>query len=501
MKPLSRRSFIRWVLASGAAMSCPFPGSGEEQGAAPGAVPQRLKSEEKATCHRVREGDKLPAPQASRSADLVIVGAGPSGLAAADRAQGADFLLLEKEPQIGGNCHAEEWEGAYYSTGAAWVSFFGDRVQSLFTRWKFDLHEIRGLDATCYEGKWIPGFWDSNPDSPAFDALPYPDSVKKSMRDFCRWLDGIDLEKDLARYDALPFSDFLKGYAPQIEQYWDYFGPSNWGARAHETSAYMGLQAAKIWPKDKRYSWPGGLGIGARRIYESLSDSAKKRVELGAAVYRVEREGKGAIVRYFAGGEAHAVRAKAVVMAAPKLIAKHLVAGLPDEQRRAMDGMRYAPFMIYNLCFDRVVYNQAYDNWVIGAKHFSDFIPADYCRYADGGDLSRKQVITVYAPLPEDAREDLTDDGKTLARAKAAVDELGALFPSWAEHLREVRVHRRGHPMPKSIPGWYTKLQPAARKDFGPVFFGHSDSSGEVSDLAYGAMNGIDAAEKALKLI
>jgi hypothetical protein len=109
-------------------------------------------------------------------------------------------------------------------------------------------------------------------------------------------------------------------------------------------------------------------------------------------------------------------------------------------------------------------------------------------------------VITVYSPQREADRYVFLDDQATLARARAAVDELGAMFPSWGEHLAEVRVYRRGHAMPMSIPGAFTRIQPAARADFGRVFFAGSDSESDVSDFAYAGLNGVAAAKKALKL-
>ncbi|UPT72424.1 MAG: hypothetical protein M0D55_10545 [Elusimicrobiota bacterium] len=113
--------------------------------------------------------------------------------------------------------------------------------------------------------------------------------------------------------------------------------------------------------------------------------------------------------------------------------------------------------------------------------------------------MSRKQVITVYAPKTESARADLLDDEDVLAEAHAAGNELcGSFFPSWADHLKEVRVYRRGHPMPMSAPGSWSKLQRATPLDHAPVYFSHSDNSGTVSDLYEAALGSIKAAEKAL---
>lgn len=494
---ISRRSFIRWVLGSAAASACPFPPAAS--GAPAGIPPGRLGGEANEVCHRVRDGEMGRWPEPSKTVDVAVVGGGPSGLAAADELQDLDFLLLEKEGHVGGNAYAESWEGRLYSTGAAWASIFSPEVEALFKRWKFDLKPIRGLDPACFEGTWIKDFWDGRPDSPSIDKLPYPEDVKRSFRDFCRELQALDLDKDAEELDRRPFAEFLSGRAPQLKAYWDGFGPSNWGCTTEETSAYLGLQAAKQWPREQRYTWEGGMGIASRRIYEHLSERARGRVWLNTTVTRVRRRKDRVWVSFIRDGKHEAVAARAVVMAAPKYIAKFLVEDLPDDQKAAMGSIQYAPFPVYNLCFDRVVYNQGYDNWVVGARHFTDFVQADWVTYADGGDLDRRQVLTMYAPRPERERRDLLDDGKTLAKAQAAVEELLALFPSWTESLAEVRIYRRGHPLPKATPGYHTRLQPLASRDLPPVYFAHSDSMGEISDVAYAGLAGVAAARKAVR--
>src|SRR5262245_28836572 len=113
---LTRRSFIRWVLSSGAALACPFPmpASAAGPGGERKAPTPLLHSEGNAVCHAVRDGEDLPVPAPDRRCDVVIVGGGPSGLAAASELAGTDYLLLEKEGHLGGNAYAETWRGLDY---------------------------------------------------------------------------------------------------------------------------------------------------------------------------------------------------------------------------------------------------------------------------------------------------------------------------------------------------------------------------------------------------
>ena len=497
MDNLTRKSFIRWVITSGAAMACPIP--------LPGAEPektspeQRMTREEYEVCHKVRDHGPLPLPASSRSVDVVVVGVGASGLGAVDALAGSDFLVLEKEPRVGGNAFAETWNGLEYCTGSAWISMFSPEVKSLMARWKIEPPRIVGNDALHINGSWVRDFWDGRSESPRIAELPVSEEVKKGFRDFLKELEGLDLDKNKEALDARPFSELLAGKPEALRTYWDQFGLSNWGAEAKHSSAFLGAQAARDWPKEPRYTYEGGLGGISRRVYDAFPEDTKKRFLLGAAVFRVKREGKRVLVGFMKDGRPECVSAKAVVFAGPKMIAARVVDDLPKEQREAMSAMRYAPYPVYNLCFTRRVCDIGYDSWVVGAKNFTDIVQADWVTRGPGAPAAQPQVLTLYAPMRENERADLLDDIESLSRAERAVAELGEVFPGALDHLAEVRVFRRGHAMPMATPGWHTKLQPLARQDLAPVYFAHSDSTGEVSDVAYGALAGVEAAGKALK--
>ncbi len=491
---LSRRSFIRWVLGAGAAMACPFPVKAGERPAAP---PAKLGSESFTVCHSVRDGDSMPVPAPDKKVGVVIVGGGPTGLAAADELKGADWLLLEKEPHVGGNCRPEEWEGLKYSTAAAWDSIADPDFKRLSERWKFDWKKIEGEDTVIYDGVAVRNFWTGRADNPALDKLPFPKSVRDGFKKFATDIEKLDLAANLQSLDNQTFASVLEGYPVQLKAFFDAFGPSNYGSVTEDTSAYVGLGVARDWFQTPRYTWEGGIGPATQKVLDSIGKT--DRILTGTTVYKVRRKGKTTWVSFFQDGKPRTVEAKAVIMASPKFITRHLVEDLPEDQHAAMGSIRYSPFVVYNLCFDRAVYDAGYDTYPIGAKNFADIIPADWVTWAGKGDPSRKQILTVYAPRPESERVNLTDDAKTLAMAHAAAQEVTDLIPGSAEHLREVRIARRGHPMPMSIPGMVTRIQPLARRDLAPVYFAHSDSQGEISDFFYAALAGLDAAGKAAK--
>ncbi len=52
---------------------------------------------------------------------------------------------------------------------------------------------------------------------------------------------AIDVNKREKELYNLPFSDFMKGYPVEIKQWWDNYGPSNWGAATEDTAAALGI--------------------------------------------------------------------------------------------------------------------------------------------------------------------------------------------------------------------------------------------------------------------
>src|SRR5438034_1249961 len=103
-------------------------------------------------------------------------------------------------------------------------------------------------------------------------------------------------------------------------------------------------------------------------------------------------------VTYMQGTELKTAAAKAVIMATPKFITRRLVERLPHKQNDAMQQMRYIPYAVVNLIFDKPVFNKGYDNWCPG-NTFTDFIVADWVVRNQPGYKQKYNILTCYTPL------------------------------------------------------------------------------------------------------
>jgi protoporphyrinogen oxidase len=309
---------------------------------------------------------------------------------------------------------------------------------------------------------------------------------------------AIDITKRKDEFTKTPWSSYMRGYAPEIKQWWDTYGPSNWGAQSEDTAGILGLyEIQRISGKDRkddRYTFPGGLGALSKRLSESLLAKHQDRMVAGATIVAVENDKSEARVTYVQGGELKTVSAKAVIMATPKFITRRIVQGLPEKQSDAMQEMRYIPYAVVNLIYDKPVFNQGYDTWCPGNR-FTDLIVADWVIKKQAGYQQKYNVLTCYTPLPEEERKQLlTEDGARKIAGQVLTD-FQKLLPSTNVDPLEVHIYRRGHPLYMSTPGLYTKVQPIVREPFERIFFANTDSEGPVS----GTGQAIAAARRAVK--
>ena len=477
----NRREFLKFIVAGSVAAGCPIDLSFLAAAPEPNSD---VDGEHYEVCHQVRDGKVFARPLVSKRHDVVIVGGGVSGLAAAYFLQAYDFLLLEKESHWGGNAYQEEYQGQAYATGAAF-DFEGSESDQLAREIGLKLLPVDNPDPTIVQGKWVPDAWRTG-----LDQLPYSLSVRESFKKFRNAALKLNLKSQPKQFDNEPLTKYLAGYAPEIKQWWDAYGPSNWGAAAANSSALVALQElqdiAREDGKDDRLTLPGGNGAITKRLTEVLQAKHKERMLGDATVIAVEQQKSEVHVTFVQQGQLKTVAARAVIMASPKFITARLVAGLPDAQLEAMNSLRYAPYPVVNMIFDKPVYNRGYDTWCPG-NSFTDITVADWTVRNQPGYRQKNNILTFYTPLAESQRKTLMTVESCRRLASKVLRDFQNLLPEFKVEPVEVHLYRRGHPMYMSTPGVYTKIIPAARAPMERIFFANTDSEGPES-LTAGAV-------------
>ncbi len=473
----SRREFIKFVVAGSVTAGCPID---ETVFAAPeskSAAAPLVHGEHFEICHRLRDGHQFDRPDATRKVGIVIVGGGIAGLSAAYFLGTKDWLLLEKEPQFGGNALQEEFEAQIYGTGSAYA-YRGDEGDQLASEIGLKLPLVNTPDPTIVNKTYVPDTWKAG-----LDQFPYPKEVRESFKKFRDDMMKIKVREKMAELDSQLFSNFTAAYAPEVQQWWDAFGPSNWGAVTEESSAFVALANVQdlINGGDaKRVILPGGLGCITHKLVEVLQPKFKERMLDNAAVVAVVQDKDAVRVTYLHEGRLITVSAKAVLICTPKHITSRIVMGLPSEQKSAMRHYRYAPYPVVNIIFDKPIYNRGYDTWCPG-NSFTDFIVADWTIQKNPGYKQKHNILTFYTPLRELQRSTLLGESDCKSLAARVLADFQKLMPEFNVDPVEVRIYRRGHPMFMAVPGQYTKIRLAASHPMDRIFFGNADSGGPES--------------------
>jgi len=483
----TRRDFLKFVVAGSVAAGCPLDLS---LLAAPDSGKPQIEGDHYDMCHQVRDGHTFARPPVTRKCDILIVGGGVSGLSAAYFLRAHDFLLLEKEPRWGGNASLEEYEGQAFATGSAF-DYQGTASDQLGRELGLAPLLINSPDSTIVNGKWVADTWGAG-----LAELPYPASVRESFRKFRKDMLPLAAGNNQEQFDSIPLSKYLKGYSPEVKLWWDTYGPSNYGAKSEDTSAMIALselrEEAQAAENDTRVTLPGGNGVLARRLSEVLLAKYADHMIADATIVAVEPRKTDVRVTYFHGGALRAVAAKFVVMAAPKMIAVRLISGLSDAQTDAMRSLRYCPYAVINMIFEKAAYDRSYDTWCPGAS-FADMIVADWVSRKDPGYKPKNAILTFYTPISElDRNKLLSLDGCRRIAANVLRD-YHKLLPELTAEPLEVRLYRRGHPIFLSAPDVATKTIPAASRPLDRIVFANTDSLGPES-LVYAA---VDAARRA----
>ena len=440
--------------------------------------------------HRLR-GAPPPRPERWESHDVVIVGGGVAGLAAAWRL-GARTPVLELEPALGGTSRST----ATYPWGAHYVvapSPENRVLQKLLEEMGVMQNGVIGEQFLCrdpeerlfYRGRWYEGLY-LRAGASAEDLRQlrvFEEEIAQWSRRRTFAIPVAYSTADADELDALSMAQWLdeRGLtSPRLRWLIEYACRDDYGTLLGDTSAWAALFYFASRDDRPVITWPEGNG----RLVSHLARYADPRT--GTLVRSVTPvEGGVEVVTDTVG-----IHARHVVIAAPQFIAARLT-GRPSD-------LTYGSWMVANLTLrDRpssAGFPLAWDN-VLYESPSLGYVVSTHQRGIDHGPT----VITYYYPLCDSdhraARSRLLAAGRD-EWAEVALADLSRAHPDIRSLTTRIDVMRWGHAMVRPTQGALrnASLEKLA-EPIGNIHFANTDLSG-VALFEEALYHGVRAAEE-----
>lgn len=483
--------------------------------------------------HRLRDR-QFPEPKGvDREVGVLIAGGGVAGLAAGWTLAEAgfdDFLLCELEDQTGGNARSGRNAISAYPLGAHYLPVPNREAKALrhmLQRFGMIVGERDGVPAydpyqLCadleerlfWRGRWQEGLFPQSgltaaeiAERRAFDEAMA--SFRSAVGSDGKPAFAIPLAyssadprfTDLDRQSFASWLDERNWRSPPLRAYLRYCCRDDYGTEPEHVSAWAGIHyfaARRGWAAnddgDRELTWPEGND----RLAKSMAAPIAAHIQKACTVFRLERDGEGALVDCFdhRRGTSLRFRARAVVVAMPQFVAAHLLPELGGTS-----GFSYAPWVVANVSVSRHPRGDgvalAWDN-VSAASDSLGYVVATHQTSSSGDGPT---VLTWYMPLshhmPAAERQALLK--QSLGEWQRLVrSDLVKLHPDLDDAITRIDVWRWGHAMIRPTPGFLAEpARVSAQNSPAPFFRAHSDISG-LSLFEEAHYRGVVAAERAM---
>lgn len=404
-------------------------------------------------------------------ADVVIVGAGLSGMTAAHELRDRDLIVVEAEPRVGGRTLSGEHDGYWYNSGAQFV--WDKRTLQMCRELGLEVIGGDGAHAAIFlRGRLIEAA------NPYALMLKLPLSIRERV-DFGRTImrlrrmaDRME-QLDRGSLDRQSLQDLMGNVTPITHEILDNVTENGAGLGVAEVSGWIGLgYAIHLFGGDVNETLKAVRG-GTQQITRAIAERLDpERLVLGASVSKIESDGGGALVTFSRDGRVETIRARRCIMSAPAPAVLETIPDLPAEKREALaavepytEGLNVAWMTNESepMPWDRLLAVP-----VIGAS-FELFSNNSF--FARQGASERRPggtFVTLSISGATGRGFSNLSDGEIRS---AQLDDLKRMFPSAASVLEEATTRIvRWRALPRFPKGWLG-VQAALRAPFGSVHF------------------------------
>jgi len=491
--------------------------------------------------HKLRDGG-IPASTASERVPVLIAGAGIAGLSAAwwlQRNGRSDFLLLEGEPETGGNSRSGKNTVSAYPWSAHYLPIPG--AEAVYTRLLLSElgvlkgdpaalkpeYEERYLCAAPEERLFIHGRWQEGlspqhgvPSSERTDFARFDDLTRSwrnklgrdGKRAFAVPMALSSQDPAILALDRQSMHDWLLANnlkSQPLHWYVNYACRDDYGTDYRQTSAWAGLHyfcarngEAVNAEHETVLTWPEGNGWLAQRLAAKVAPQTRT----GHWVWRIGSENGKAWADVYLPQENRSVRyhTDQLIWAGPVFQLPYVWPQAPEALRQQARAYSYAPWLIANITLNAPPASDggaemAWDNVLYDSPGLGYVLATHQNLSVHKGPT----VLTYYRALsdrvPMLARAELFT-AQYGGLAQQVFDDLRPAHPDLPELASRCDIWRNGHAMARPTVGF---VHGAARQAFaslkpGPILLAHADLSG-FSLFEEAQYRGVMAAQAVLR--
>lgn len=428
-------------------------------------------------------------PTSPRPVDVVVIGAGLAGLAAADHltTAGHDVVVLEGRDRVGGRLHTTEVAGVKVDAGATWVAPGHTAVRDLAAR--------LGLQFVpqFHQGKGILDFGGNARVESLTAMAPWVMlDITRVMNSLQKMVDALPMTAQwehprAAHYDSMSYGQWLTSVRAlnNTRKFMDMISRVHWGTPAGDVSLFNVMRYIKtLGGLEHMLAVEGGdqqdriLGT-THRLATGLADELGSRIHLNAPVHRIDRDDDGVTVRT----DDKAFRARYVIVTASPTHRSTIrfTPALPEQHYGLARSWRLGALSKAFVAYDRPFWR---DQGLSGESVSDEtaFLTFDVSPEASG-----PGILMVFCSAGGfDALE--TDE-----RRRRVIRHLTRLYGDAAQRVTDYTdfawgndAFAPGGPNPAVGPGAWTSFGRFLREPVGRVHWAGSETADETS----GTMNG-----------
>jgi len=439
--------------------------------------------------------------------DVVVVGGGPAGIAAAFELSAYKVLLLEADNRLGGRLKSYDRGDYWLNVGGHLFPGEGSHIQGMLEKLALRTIPIPGSKfAVVFGGKFY------NTSRVETYPLTLPMTVRerlgmirvgltmlRAVRNWHKAADSRPGETEAARRARMAtylgdrsFQQLIGKPPKRVE--------AIFRSSARRAASEMDVQSAGVAVSLFSAVWAGkkstmalNLDGGSEHFGMGAAKALGDRVSLRSPVTRVAQDGDIVTVEYEHDGEKRLARARHAIMAVPAPIASRVVTGLPSDVASTIAKVTYGPFLAMGIMTDEqqpMPYDRVYATTTPDQSFDMFFNHANPMRQP--GQRRRGGSLMVYSGGDPAAKLMGSSDAEI---TQTYLDDLYRLFPALKGAVKETVIQRweLGNIYRKPGMDFGPMLRYCERRDTKIHFCG--DWFAELGNMEVAAGSAIEAAE------